>query len=92
VEAQIFERLKEMKELLQVVSVGSHLMIKKKPKFDPEEDMFDLRANSKRGSQFRGVSRNGKKWQVSAILRRSPIIYNYLITNRLLVGDDYGKV
>ena len=47
------------------VSLGHYVLIKKKPKFDPEDETFEIRKNSNRGSQFRGVSRNGKKWQVS---------------------------
>lgn len=62
---QIYYKLRDLKEILLAVSIGNHVLIKNKPKFDPEDDIFDLRKNSNRGSQFRGVSRNGKKWQVS---------------------------
>lgn len=70
VATSIRAKLHDLLELLQVVTVGEHVLIKSKPKFDDEEEgsqqgPVEVRLNSNRGSQYRGVSRNGKKWQVS---------------------------
>lgn len=64
----ILNRLKEFKDILEAVGIGHQVLIKRKPKFDPSDDVFEVRQHSNRGSKYRGVSRNGKKWQVSTIL------------------------
>ena len=76
----IQSRLREFKEILQAVTRGNQVLIKRKPKFDPSDDVFELRQHSNRGSQYRGVSKNGKKWQVSFRLKtfliNEPVYYN----------------
>lgn len=75
----ISSKLSDFKEILMAVSIGKQMLIKKKAKYDPEdESLNDRRKNSNRGSQFRGVSRNGKKWQVTHILMIRAFYYKFL--------------
>jgi hypothetical protein len=62
--SQIKQRLGELKEIMMAVTIGHLILINAKPKYEPNMN-DDLKNHSNRGSQFRGVSRNGKKWQVS---------------------------
>ncbi|CDW87865.1 ant-like protein [Stylonychia lemnae] len=54
----------QTQEILQAINSPNQILVKSKPKFEPNSVYSDARKQSNRGSQFRGVSRNGKKWQV----------------------------
>ena len=64
-------RLNELKEVVNEILEDNAVIIK---------GLFDQNKNAKRGSKFRGVSKNGKKWQV--ILLQG---------NLLLIGDGNGQ-
>lgn len=59
-EKRITERLRELKERLKGTEADSAVFLVAKPK--------TIRFTTQRGSKYRGVSKNGKKWQVSGKL------------------------
>eukprot|EP00347_Sterkiella_histriomuscorum_P003222 403365125 len=60
----IRNKLSDLIEILEAINLTNQVIVKSKPKFEPNSVYSDARRQSNRGSQFRGVSRNGKKWQV----------------------------
>ena len=54
------KRLEDLKNHLRTVKEPLHIVIKSKPR--------RRGIDSQRGSKYRGVSKNGKKWQVSLLL------------------------
>jgi hypothetical protein len=65
-------RLKELKAVVKEITDENVIII---------EGIYRYRKNLKRGSKFRGVSKNGKKWQVS----------HSFSTHLLLLGDGDGQ-
>jgi hypothetical protein len=66
----VTKNLVELQEILDAVNLGRIILLKKKEKHDFQTSSGTYN-RSDRGSQFRGVSRNGKKWQVYTLHHNS---------------------
>lgn len=71
-EAELAIRKDQLTKILEQVRDPKTQVVKSKQK------SIYLQTRSNRGSKFRGVSKNGKKWQVGEIIQK--VIFN--------IGDD----